>query len=180
MITIERISHFAAAVVTRATDTRLVHWLTLRCSPVWHGDIKVFSFVAPSSDDGCLPVMCESRNFESIFRPPAILHPRSRPRPQLQVSPSCRLRHVTKPTVTYMTDFLFCLRCHFSILEFWFANAVTSLLLTCVATVVDPRFKLIAFELKRKDIYRQNYVKLFGGPWPSSPSLPCPHELWIH
>jgi len=97
-------------------------------------------------NDGYLPVMCESRNFESIFGPLAILHPRSHPRPQLHVSPSCRLRHVTKPTVTYMTDFWFCLRCHFSILEFKFANAVTSLLLTCVASVVDPRFKLIAFE----------------------------------
>ena len=123
-----------------------LHWLTLRSSSVWRGDIKVFAFTAPSSNDGYLRVMCESWNFESIFGPLAILHAHSRPRLQLHVSPSCRLRHVTKPTVTYMTDFWFCLRCHFSILEFKFANAVTSLLLTCVASVVDPRFKLIAFE----------------------------------
>ena len=45
---------------------------------------------------------CESRNFESIFRPPAIFHPRTCPCPQLHVSPSHRLRHltVTKRTVT--------------------------------------------------------------------------------
>ena len=83
-----------------------LHWLTLRSSPVWRGDIKVFAFIGPSSNDGYLPVMCESQNFESIFGPLAILHARSRPRLQLHVSPSCCLRHVTKPTVTYMTDFL--------------------------------------------------------------------------
>jgi len=103
MITIECISHFAAAVVTALNRyTCLLHWL-IRCSPMGCGDIKVFVFVAPSSTDGCLPVMCESQNFESIFPPPAILH--TRPRPQLHVSPSHHLRHVTKPTVICMTDF---------------------------------------------------------------------------
>ena len=105
MITIERISHFAASVVTDLNQhTCLLHWL-IRCSPLRRGDIKAFAFIAPSLNDRCLPVMCESRNFESIFRSPTILHPRSRPRPQLHVSPPHRLRQVTKPTVTCMTDF---------------------------------------------------------------------------
>jgi len=98
MITIERISHFAAAIVTRGTDTR-VCCIGLLSTASSCGDVKVFAFVAPSSYDGCLPVMCESQNFESIFRSPAILHPRFRPRPLLHVSPSRRLRHVTKRTV---------------------------------------------------------------------------------
>jgi len=64
MITIERISHFAAAVVTDPTDTRVCCiGLLSAARPVRRGDIKVFAFVAPSSNDGCLPVMCESRNF---------------------------------------------------------------------------------------------------------------------
>ena len=98
------------------------------------GDIKVFAFIAPSLDDGCLPVMCESRNFESIFRPFAILYPRWCPRPQLHVSPSRRLRHVTKPTVTYMTDFWFCLRCHSSILEIYLLHSKYSV---CVSMAVS-------------------------------------------
>ena len=93
MMTIERILHFAAAVVTDPTDTRACCIGLLFA--VRHGDIKVFTFITPSSDHVCLLVMCESRNFESIFRPPTILHPRLCPRLQLHVSPSRRLRHVT-------------------------------------------------------------------------------------
>ena len=102
MITIES-NAFCCCDTNRSNRyTCPLHCLTLRCPPVRRGDIKVFAFIAPSSNNECLPVMCESLNFESIFRPSAILHPRWRPRPQLHVSLSRRLRHVTKPTVTYM------------------------------------------------------------------------------
>ena len=49
-----------------------LHCLTLRCPPMRRGDIKVFAFIAPSSNNERLPVMCKSWNFESIFRPSAI------------------------------------------------------------------------------------------------------------
>ena len=105
MITIGRISHFVAAVVTRATHTRVccIGLLSAAC-PCGAATSKY----SPSSRrlrttdvyQSC--AKCESRNFESIFRPPAIFHPRTCPCPQLHVSPSHRLRHltVTKRTVT--------------------------------------------------------------------------------
>jgi len=107
MITIGSNAFCCCRSNTSNRHTCPLHCLTLRCPPVRRGDIKVFAFIVPSSNDECLPVMCESRNFESIFRLSAILHPRWHPRPQLHVSLSHRLRHVTKPTVTYMTDFWF-------------------------------------------------------------------------
>ena len=40
--------------------TCLLHGFTLCCLPLRRGDIKVFACVTPFSDDGSLPVMCES------------------------------------------------------------------------------------------------------------------------
>ena len=62
MVKLECISHFAAAVVTDPTNTRVCIGLLSAARP--YGAVP--SKYLPS-DDGSLPVMCEYRNFECAF-----------------------------------------------------------------------------------------------------------------
>ena len=64
-------SHFAFCCCHSNRSNRyacLLHRLALRRLPLRRGAIQVFAFIAPSSEDGRLPVICKSRNFECALR----------------------------------------------------------------------------------------------------------------
>jgi len=125
MVQRERISHFPAAVLTSLTDTRVCCIGLLSAARPGKAARRHQSIHLHRTDFG-------RRKFTSDVRIPqfwmrisfvsAILHPQSCPCPQLHALPSRSLRHVTNRTVTWMTYFWFCLRCHFSILKFEFTQ----------------------------------------------------------